>query len=787
MADEEEKRPLRHLRFREFENVAGDMTADEIRRHYAKEMLELRNDYQGKQKSLENLKQAKEAEKNDIAEQKVDIGKDPQKFYDNMKQRYNNEMSELASEYPDKGNPEYLRRAAQIEARFAQFLDKELLDSNQGAYVNKVMDAIELNETKIGQELQEAEIQTKKECDKLKNSAQKTNEQQQLLEANPDMYTKLYNVKQRSSLPEYKGKEAVQIISGPKGQPCLSVILADAQIPTAFSISDGKINFQQEIIDKMTVDTMRRIVDYLERRGIHGIELPDGIDEKLAAAYNEADKANREAEEAARINEQESSEAKNAPIQPMPENDGSKEVRASGYTNQDARDFADAFGNNETVIAAQTVDYSKAYTSIDDWVFGAGGMNKQKNWTAFKSYKTDGGWDSWAIYDQGNFKNEELDGKVDKDGYMKVKYAFKIYSRVKKVNGSNRLEVRYAMPNGKKITDDYAEGLMKVMKKTGVTHVNFPDGLPETDGGAFRIGCAKNGLVPLLKNLDDTKVKKMLEAAETRLSAKELVDYKLRLAEWMEECAIEDCAKDGKDFDQHKNATLINNLKAEYEYAPFRDMYEKGGGIRKVLEDTVKANEENDKDGLAVVVGASNAAKDLFEVYKTHSTESADAVIIALSKRLNKDDNPIDAEKIKQDFLRSMSKDEKLAGKSFDFGKSFRDMSPNEVGALMRAILPQEEKLAQKKIEEKFRKSIETTNAGGVGDKESTITSDMRRIARDNISNIDGELKDAGIKGIYVVPVGYAEYDYSELRKKYPKKKGRGSDPHQYDDDENDR
>ena len=35
MADEEERRPLRHLKFREFENVSGDLTADEIRRLYA--------------------------------------------------------------------------------------------------------------------------------------------------------------------------------------------------------------------------------------------------------------------------------------------------------------------------------------------------------------------------------------------------------------------------------------------------------------------------------------------------------------------------------------------------------------------------------------------------------------------------------------------------------------------------------------------------------------------------------------------------------------------------------
>lgn len=92
----------------------------------------------------------------------------------------------------------------------------------------------------------------------------------------------------------------------------------------------------------------------------------------------------------------------------------------------------------------------------------------------------------------------------------------------------------------------------------------------------------------------------------------------------------------------------------------------------------------------------------------------------------------------------------------------------------MTAMLPQEEKLAQKKIEAKFKKSVETTNSGGIGDKESTITGDMRRMARDNISNIDGELKDAGIKGIYAVPMGYAEYDYSELRENIQRRKEEG-------------
>lgn len=550
MADEEERRPLRHLKFREFENVSGDLTADEIRRLYANKMTELRDNARGNSQALENLKKDKEEEKKELDEQKSDLGKDPRTFYVKMKERYDSEMSALAAEYPDQSDPEYSRRADLIKARFAHVLDKELLDTNQNAYVNKVMDAVERSEAKISNDLRVAETKTNAENNKLAASAKMLNDQQKLLEANPDLYAKLYNIKQRSATHDDPRKDPQTMIAADKkGQPCLAVIMADARFPAGFIVSDGKINFSQDNIDKMTVEMMRQIIDYLDRRGIHGIELPDGIDEKLAAAYNEADGANRETENAVRINEQETPEAEEAPIRPLPENDGREEIPASGYTNQDARDFANEFGGNETVMAAQTVDYGKLVSNIDDWVFGVGGMNKQKNWTGFKSYKFKGGWDCWAVYDQGNFKNDELDGKVDKDGYMKVKYAFKIYSRVKKDDkGNDRLEIRYAMPGGKKITDGYAKGVMRMLKKCGMTHVNFPDGLPEEDEGTFRIAAASNGLVPLFKNLSESKVKKMLEEAESKLSAKELVEYKLKLANWMEECALEDCAKDGKSL-----------------------------------------------------------------------------------------------------------------------------------------------------------------------------------------------------------------------------------------------
>ena len=51
------------MKFREFENVSGDLSADEIRRLYANKMTELRDNARGNSQALENLKKDKEEEK----------------------------------------------------------------------------------------------------------------------------------------------------------------------------------------------------------------------------------------------------------------------------------------------------------------------------------------------------------------------------------------------------------------------------------------------------------------------------------------------------------------------------------------------------------------------------------------------------------------------------------------------------------------------------------------------------------------------------------------------------
>ena len=800
MADDEEKKPLKHFKFKEFSVLDSDLTVDEIRQRFAEKQKELDENIKTNNQKLVDLKADNNLERADLKEQKKDLGDDPQVYHSKMKRRYDGEVASLDAEFPDKSNPEYARRLDVINARYEHALDEKLLKSSPNDYVNKVMDKIEGSEKQMLKEESLLDARINAENNKLNVSSDVLKKQQALLEKNPELYAKLYNIMNRS--PDYEDKTknpVVAIKEDGKGQPCLSVILREARIPGGFIITDGKINFSEQNINIMTVETMRQILDYLDRRGIKGIELPSDINERLRDLHDEADKANREAEEQNRANEPENPEEENAPLQPLPENENGEPPAplssSGGYTNQDARDFANDFGPGETVVAAQThkLDYGKTEKDIENWILGSKGLHKKKGWNAFKTYKS-GGWTCWSLYDQGNVNNPDLDGKVDKEGYMKVKYAFKLYSRVKKDDkGNPRLEVRYAMPNGKKINEDYAEGMMHIFKGAGITHLNYPDGLPESDESSFRIAAAAVGIVPMLKNLNEQKVKKMLEKAESKLGAKDLLEYKLKLANWMEECANEDCAKSGQPFKKHKNAAFIKSLKAEYEYAPFRDMYEQEGGIREILEKTVKSieteerselyeNENNKKDkpqGLVKILGATAAAKDLFEVYKDGSNRSVDDTIKFLAQQM-KHPNP---DQLKQDFLQKMPNN----GKDFDLNKSFRNMEPEEVGALMKAMIPHQEKLADKMIENKFRKSVEITNSGGIGDKESTITSTMLRMARDNIANIDGELKDFGVKGIYVVPLGSADYDYSELRQKYPKKKGANANARAYDDDDYER
>lgn len=762
MAEQEEK-PKRHFTFTNFSTLNEDSLSPELIRETLLDNIEkYKGDIQYQTQGFEEYKTKAAEEKKDLEEQKVDLAKDPKAYYNKMLARRDAELTELNAAYPDKSNPEYTAKATAINAKYAGALDKDTLDRNPDAYTNANFDRLESSVEKNNKRLDMETSKFNGKIHNLNNHIGDTNRHIQILDKDPEAFAKLNEIKKFSENDENVDK--VGIGQSAKGQPCLAVVLKNAGIPTGFVISDGKITFNQDSIDKMTVETMRGIIDYLDRRGISGIEMPSDIDQKLAEMYEKA---------AAENAQQEQNDAQTQEEVP-PENFGERD------RSQDERR-----GITTTTLDPNKVDYKKAYDNIDEWIFGKDGLNKANGWDAFKKTTWDG-YDVWTLYDNGNFKNEELDGKVDKEGYMKVKYAFKLYAKkIKDEKGNEVLELSYAMPNKKKVNDDYAKGMMRMMKMSGITHVNLPEGMQESDQGSFRIACASNGIVPKLKNLSESKIAKMLEEAKSKLSDKDLLTYKLRLAEWMEKCAQEDCMKNGTRFKNHKNASIIGDLRGEYDYTPFRNMYEKGGGIKDVLSEIIDKNKENDKDGAVKIAGATYAVRDMFDVYKNNHSKDIGTVLNEQFVNIVGSGN---LEKFKSDFMKNLSEDKELmaSGYKFDPSKKMRDMDPEEIGALYKAIVPYREAKAAKTLENKFIKSVETANSGGAATRDSTLVTNLLGGARDELNEVNKTLKVSGVKEIYLPNLGSPDHDFKQLRKEHPLKRDAQKNQKQlqsYDDD----
>lgn len=793
MADEE-KKPLKNFKFESLKTIEGDLTADEIRKLYLRKKSEIKENVAYNNQRLKTLKEQKAAEREEFDSQKNELGRDPRIFYTKMKQRRDSEVAFLERSYENKNDPSYLKRLAEIEQIYAHALDNDLLDKDQDAYVNKVMDAIEAKTAEISTKLKSEESRVKLENNKLANQDKNISEQQKILETNPELYAKLFAVKSWSATHDDPLNDPVSSIKlDAKKQPCLAIILQDARFPGGFVISDGKINFSQDVIDNMTLDTMRYIIDYLDRRGIKGIELPSGIDKKLEELYTKGMEANRAAQDAEwdKYNTGQAAGAEEV-ARPEQNNEPASEGHAAPMLeNVMPRDFSDnpPTDHEEITLGAQKskADYKKLYANIDDWIFDVGGMNKQEMWNGFRSYKLSGGWDCWTVYDEGNFNNPDLDGKMDKDGGIKVKYNFKIYAR-QRDDGS--LEVRYAMPKGKPINQGYANGVIRMLKKCGLTHVNFPEAgghLPEEDEGLFRIACAGNGLVPMLDNLSENKVNKMLDEAKNKLSAKDLLNYKKKLADWMAEC-IE---KEGAVFEDHKNASLITNLRGEYQGQPFRDMYEKGGGIRSKLMEIVKNNEDNNGgdgkySGAIKIAAAADAVAMCFEIYIDNHEKTLQDMLS--DPRLSA--SPFNKEEIynrMQENLNSLTPPMPFAA-----DKKVRDLKPREMAAFYEALtLGNERKYAQE-FDNEIIKAAQEEDAGLRPSTDNVIKNNILNKAKNHFSSVSSNLEeDYNVKKIYLPNLGAPQHDFihnrdrlvaeGKMKARKPKKNSRY---HDYDDED---
>ncbi len=147
---------------------------------------------------------------------------------------------------------------------------------------------------------------------------------------------------------------------------------------------------------------------------------------------------------------------------------------------------------------------------------------KKKDSTYFKSH-TWGGWLHYRIY--ASPEQRASDGVWD-DKSKSFKSNYEIDLKFKNVKG--KLEILYAVPDGKPIPAKYADEIVGMMKAQGYTTIDFGD-LLDDDKGTFRKSCAQAGLLPTF-NLSEKHARSMLTAAaDNKLVG--LSAYKKRMAQ----------------------------------------------------------------------------------------------------------------------------------------------------------------------------------------------------------------------------------------------------------------
>lgn len=739
----EEEKPLKHILYSRT-NVDESYTAEAVGLALDNELAAKRADLEKAVRDYEAGKAENDAKISELQNQIDEINKDPRAYHRRMVQKFRKDVNDVEKRFAeeeetlketeayqqakaefdaavqnlDPNLPDYEQRTKELERKFRaaaspQYKMDMLRLSKEGQklkgdFASYIEEAVRDLKVKINQTELETSAEGRK-VQQLKNQENAIKTQKNIYNKDPELYASLYAVKDSTSQIPESGKKVE--LGEHNGKPCLAVLLQHENVPYGFVISDGKIHFNQETIDKMSLEAMRSIINYLDRHGISGLSLPEGIDDKLAAYYQQAkDEENKEllhdqTEIAAATQEQ---------------------------VNDDRADVA------TEAPAPQNYDYKNTVAQINDWVYGENGMNKREGYTAFKEYKIKGGYDVWVIYDQGNFDNRELDGKIDKEGNVKVKYALKIYSRMgKDKDGNPRLEINYAMPGNKKISGAYAGGIARMAKKSGCTHMSFPSGMNENDEEEFRFACAKNGLVPRLGNLTEAKVKEMLSKAEPKLSSKEFLEYKLAMAEWMEKCAIKD--QKGKPFAEHKNAKYINNLKAEYKYTPFRDMYEGSGGLRELFESKISDAKADKEKGAVEVAGAARALAKFYKLYGSYESGK-------VSDMLNQF---------------SAAEREAILNAGVNPDTLVRNLKPAEAQTIYKGMIQGEVKKATQELLTSYdnNKKLDKEERSELRD----LVHEVVESAEQEIAEVNNSLKDYGVKDIYLPKnYGYPKFDFSK-------------------------
>jgi hypothetical protein len=365
------------------------------------------------------------------------------------------------------------------------------------------------------------------------------------------------------------------------------------------------------------------------------------------------------------------------------------------------------------------------------------GLGKEQGFSYFKEHTGwfGRGWTEYIIYDGMDPDNRKKDGVRDKAGVPKFTYSCKIFMKEEK-DGS--LRFAYRTPNHKKVDDSIVNGMAGQFKGLGITHVSFPNGLPDAEKKLWRIALAENGIVPKGMGLDRSKAEGMLEAAKKKLSAEDFSKFRYRLALQMEK----DNIKKGKVVAPSEQA-YIDSLKNAHFYEAFTEGY--GNKLKSTLRDILDKADVNHEDGAVEKVAAYRALRRLFDAYKetVHANN-----ILGSSALTDKEKQQIAAEGLTM---------------------PVHTMNEEQIGRLFEIMLPGSKAEAKKELDGALLDARDVNNKMSKGAKraDNVIIKEVFDGARSRFEKINEMLKSLGVEEIDF-PKAFGRLHYDNFYVEHP-------------------
>lgn len=648
------------------------------------------------------------------------------------------------------------------------------------------------------------------DIEKRKSQMQRKSAQQQIeiMESNPELYTFLYSLKenisneivptdpQKTESPDRQTAETFAITKDENGSLSMKISLLQPA-GVLMEVVDGRVQFSPE---DMTPEKMKEMIDFLQRHGLvvdtsnlklenadkdtqqlfdkvleqkvhdetgrpnvmYAVALDDNDNDDNASFDETAEEAKNEV-----LNDQLSHVGSESPASEEENEDGeSTDENDNGLDRAEtaAEKAAPRKNKKDKKKKKEKTAKEKQLDALNESIAGWMDKNRNKGYSWFEGTSwqdcKNGSWQTFTCYSSESTDPFRKPITIDpKTKEVKCNYEFKIYTRI---NKDGKLEIAYSLPPGKSLTEDQAYLITSALKDAGVKRVKF-DKMSDTDDAMMRGACAKRALVPVGHKINAERFDKMIETAGKKLDANspELYRYKYDLAMQMKNLLE---AK-GIDVSAEKNRSnpdcrRIRWAVGAYQLHPFRDLWE-DFGLRGKFEEAVAkgtpgmaTTDKGEKNGAAQVIGATMAVVSLYRLYEANMNEP-----LTVKDLLDGKNNLLRNEKERQ-ALRNA-----LAQNNDKLDTNIRNLSPGTMRNIYVAMCETETQKAKKDIDDRYLEILRNNkDIDGKGESPDSAVSYCLNNARARIEDVNGQLEDCELKKIYLTRFSMPRHDFSDAR-----------------------